>query len=376
MAVDKHQKLYGYNFKDDQQLQARWLERLQGKYIFPQKLVPEYTEGTLCKHGKQFSSSDENLYKESNNFVLYSELIEKMFDIPVYARRSVGPCKCLQRLDGTKFLVWNLGQGRFIDFTLLYSYMQKWANSGLQIFALWKSITNTALSCGISCSSEYNDLHRSICGIMNNLEMDFKSAFSCPTHGSSPAWVVSDGKNMGPLKRRVDHLKELDRESSDNNILAQSTTFKNRIFLNSKKERMLVCQLLTSELSMIDFAEVSDLTSANGLLIIELVRHILEKFPEGMPSCYKHFLANISKPTSVRGLLQVLTPEPLVYLEQYCKEELNLRDHRMQKQLQCIATNLPAIWPDLDSICNIENSEYLPKQVSEILLTILRMRYC
>jgi hypothetical protein len=37
----------------------------------------------------------------------------------------------------------------------------------------------------------------------------------------------SDGKNMGPLKKRVDHLKELVPEASDDNVLVQSTKHKN-----------------------------------------------------------------------------------------------------------------------------------------------------
>ena len=86
-----------------------------------------------------------------------------------------------------------------------------------------------------------------------------------------------------------------------------------------------------------DFAEISDMTSSNGLLVVELVRHVLERFPDEMPPCYKHFIGNVCKPTSVRGLLQVLTPEPLQYLEQYCKEELNLRIHSSQQQLHCIS---------------------------------------
>ena len=338
-------------------------------------MIAEYKEWLVCKHGVGFSMSDDNLYRESQNIVLYSELQETVFNIPVYARRSVGACRCLLRVDGTKYLIWNLGQGRFIDFTLLFSHLQKWVNSGLKIYALWKSILNTALSCGISCTLTYDDLHRSVCGFMNNLDIDFKRAFSCPTHGNSPTWVVSDGKNVGPLKRRVGHLKELDTETSDEKILVQSTKFKDRVFLDSKKERVIVCQLLTGELSMIDFAEISDMTSANGLLLIELVRHILEKFPEDMPSCFKHFIANVSKPTSVRGLLQVLSAEPLEYLEQYCKEELNIRTPSAQQQLQCIVSSLPAIWPDLDAMCNLENSEYLPKQVSNILLKLLKIRY-
>ena len=153
------------------------------------------------------------------------ELIEKVFNISVYARRSIGACRCLLRVDGTKYLIWNLGQGRFIDFTLLFSYLQKWINSGLKIYALWKSILNLALSCGISCTLTYDDLHRSVCGFMNNLDIDFKRAFSCPTLGSSPTWVVSDEK-----------------------FLVQSTKSKYRAFLSSKKERLSVCELLTGEL--------------------------------------------------------------------------------------------------------------------------------
>ena len=382
MPIDKHQKLYGYNFekitypfKNDPQFQLKWLDRLRGNYNFPAELIAEYNEDFKCKHGISFNSSDENLYRESVNFVLYSELIETVFYIPVFGRRSLGPCLCLQRVDGTKYLMWNLGQGRFVNFTLLHTYLHKWIDSGLKIFAMWKSITNGALSAGLSCSLQYNDLHRSICGFMSNLDLDFKAAFSCPTHGNSPVWIVSDGKNMGPLKKRVDHLKELVPEASDDNVLVQITTHKNRVFLSSKKERSIVCQVLTGDVTMQDFAEISDMTSSNGLLIIEIARHILETFPEGMPACYRHFLANVCKPTSVRGLLQVLSSEPLLYLEQFCKEELNLHAHSSQRQLKCVAASLPAVWPDLNRICNLTNSEFLPKEVSTVVLKLLSIRY-
>ena len=78
---------------------------------------------------------------------------------------------------------------------------KKWSNSGLKIFVLWKSIVNSALSAGLSCTLEYDDLHRSVCGFVNNAHMDFRKVFSCPDHGTSPEWIVSDGKNMGPLKK-------------------------------------------------------------------------------------------------------------------------------------------------------------------------------
>ena len=364
-----------YPIKDDPEFQLLYLDRLKGNHNFPPMMIAECEDGQTCVHDRPFCSSNENLHRESSNLVLYTELSEQVFDIPVYARRTVGPCKCLKRVDGTKFLIWNLGQGRFVDYTFLYSYLQKWVNSGLKIFALWKSVRDSSLFAGISCTLTYKDLHRSICGFFNNLEIDFKTAFSCPVHGVSPKWIVSDGKNLGPLKRRVEHLKELEPEAADDRILIQSTKSKDRVFLTSKPERMLICQLLTEELSMVDFAEISEITSSNGLLLVELVRHILQKFPDEMPSCYKNFLGNVSKPTSVRGLLQVLSPQPLEYLEQYCREQLDLRLHTSQQQLQCIAHSFPAIWPDLDTMGNLENSNYLPKSVSNIILRLLHIRY-
>ena len=192
----------------------------------------------------------------------------------------------------------------------------------MTIYAFWKSFKNKALTCGLSFTLTYKDLHRSISGFMNNLDIDFKKAFSCPRHGNSPKCVVSDGKSLGPLKRRVDHLQELCKEESDDRVLQQSTQSKKRVFLTSKKERAAVCQILTGDISMQDFCEVSEITSDNGRLIMDMVRHILQTFPDEMPSSYKHFIANVCKPTSVRGLLQVLTSEPLEFLEQFCKRQL------------------------------------------------------
>ena len=148
---------------------------MQGRQILPDVLIPEYNEEMKCSvHDRAFLASTDKLHKESQNIIVYTEMCEKMYDIPVYARQSVGPCKCLQRFDGTKLLLWYLGKGRFIEFTLLYAYMHKWIHSGITIYALWKSIVNTALSCGISSTLTYSDLHRAITGFFNNLEIDLQ----------------------------------------------------------------------------------------------------------------------------------------------------------------------------------------------------------
>ena len=108
-----------------------------------------------------------------------------------------------------------------------------------------------------------------------------------------------------PLKKRVAHLKELLPEEEDDKILGQSTKFKDRVFISTKSERDNVCQLLSGNVTMQDFSETAEMRSENGQLIIEVVRHILENFPEEMPRSYRKFLQNVSSPASVRGLLKV-----------------------------------------------------------------------
>ena len=90
--------------------------------------------------------------------------------------------------------------------------------------------------------------------------------------------------------------------------------------------------------------------------------------------CYRSFIANISKPTSVRGLLPVLSNEPLAFLADYCRRQLNLRDHSEQQKLSAVMSSLPALWPDLDAICNHEKCVFLPIPVSTIVLRILQIR--
>ena len=81
LPIDKHQKLYGHNFehitypfKNDVNLQEKWLDRIRGNYNLPEMLIPEYIESMKCKHGSQFKSNNDNLYRESTNFLLHSEL--------------------------------------------------------------------------------------------------------------------------------------------------------------------------------------------------------------------------------------------------------------------------------------------------------------
>ena len=245
----------------------------------------------------------------------------------------------------------------------------------MSMYALYRSIVDGAESCGISCSLTYSDIHRSVSGFFVNLVFDVQRAFSCPTHGTSPHWIVADGKACGPLKRRVEHVKELDIAENDDSVLSQSTAYKDRIFLNIKKERDVVCQLVSGDITMEAFISSEEITSVNGQLVKNVVSHISEKFPMKIPEPYVAFLSNISKNSSVRGLMQVNNLENLEILAEYCREDLDLRIIRNKDKLTSLMKTFPALWPIMDSICSLEKTKFLPLPVSRVILSMLKIRW-
>ena len=382
LPKNEHRKLYGHNFAkipypihEDKEFQEKWLKRLKGEFDIPSVLKPEYVEGETCLHKRPFDETDDNLVKVSSNIKVYHQLGEEIIESSVFARPTIGNfCLCTMNVDGTPYLIWNLGKGRFIDYRLLYSNLQLWCEGGTKMYQMWKAIRNTTRQSNIICTLKYSDIHRSFTEFVNNIEMDWVRAFSCPVEGNSPKFMVFDGKNVGPLLRKVEHLTELISAPTDSTVLQKSTKPKQRVFLTKKSEIKFIVNLLTEKTSMQTFVETAEITSANGLLIIDLVRHILVNFHTNMPAPYKHLIENISKPTSARALLQTLSDEPLQYLKQYCNQELNLRSPQSQQQLKSIEDSFPAIWPDLDKICHLEDQLYLPRALSAIILKLLDIR--
>ena len=314
------------------------------------------------------------MIKESSSVCVYNDIGERHFDANVYVRPTVGPCKCLKRFDGHPLLLWHLGKGRFVDYTLLHGYVHKWCLSGLSMSALHQSIVCAANSHGVPCSLTYVDVHKSVCGFVNNLSFDEKKAFSCPDHGRSPTFIVSDGKSLGPLKRKVDHLKELDVSETDTTIWNQSTKYEDRTFITVKKERAEICKLLTGDIDMEQFLTSELISTENGLLIRRLIRYINSKHPLKIPDCYIIFISNVSKNSSVRSLFQVLDMSTLAYLRDFCLEKLDVRKIENGDKMSRMKLELPAIWPSLDAICDKEQSSYLPKIVSTIVLRLLAFR--
>ena len=67
------------------------------------------------------------------------------------------------------------------------------------------------------------------------------------------------------------------------------------------------------------FVEMANISSPNGLMVIEIVCHIIMIFSKELPNCYKNITANICKSTSVQGFLQILSEEAMETLAEYFK---------------------------------------------------------
>ena len=109
-------RMYGYNFEDiiypfsdSAEQQECWMERIAGLVNIPSRLEPAAEIGSKCKHNSIYDNRSEALITESRTVCLYNDLGERIFKSEVFARPTLGPCKCLKRFDGHSLLIWHLG---------------------------------------------------------------------------------------------------------------------------------------------------------------------------------------------------------------------------------------------------------------------------
>ena len=372
-------KLCGYNytkiifpFKKCPNMKKVWQERMQHVYNIPPILIPPYDPSLVCEHGHLFDSNDDNLVTDSNNVVIINENGEMILESKVMLRKALGNCRDTHKYDGHPLLLWHLGSGRFVNYTLLSNYLHNFVNDGLSIKAMFESIKDNSEAYGVTSSVVYSNIHRATIGFFRNLQFDDKYAFSCPNHGVNPKWIVADGKNIGPTKSKCKNLNELDCNPDDTEVLSQSTTNKDRTFLSNKIERSLVCSLFGNQINLDDFIQSPDITSENGILIRDLIEFI--DGPEEIALPYKRFIKNVCKPSSVRGLLQVTNFMPIEYLGLFCRNELDIKNLNNLDKLRVVSKELPVFWPMLNDICDLETSAFLPPAVSQIVLKMLDIR--
>ena len=185
---------------------------------------------------------------------------------------------------------------------------------------------------------------------------------------------MADGKSDGPTKRKVQHLKELGTADDDTGCLSQGSHHKDRIFLDVYGERQAICAVLTESTGIDDFLTEPGIESETGRMVLALIDRIFKTWGEEMPKQYKRFIANICKQTSVAGFLQVTSNLPLNYLELFCHKTLDLRSVDEIEKLDFMQKQLPAFWPMLTNLLDLEGTKYLPTDIKCIVLKLIDIR--
>ena len=380
LPSNHHHKKHGYNqtkmmypIKRCKELQRKFLYRMEGLFNLPEKIVPQMRDHETCPHGNAYLPDDEKLKMMSPNLTVYTENGDKVFAIPTYGRPTDGDCLCFDQEDTHDVLLWNLGSGQLVDYLFLHNHIHRMVKSGIAMNASYDAMKSSLSNIGVKTSLSYQQFVRACTGYVKMIEFR-KEDFLCSNCGPSPKYVVCDGKTDGPTKRKVEHLHELDSADHDDSCLCQGSFFEDRVFLAEKSERALVCQLLTDVVSFEEFVESEAISSPNGRLVVDLVERLSLCWPEEIPKSYKRLLGNICKISSVAGFLQVSSQEPLELLKQFCNESLDVRSAANSEMQKRIAEEMPALWPNVIDVLNLENSKYLPDKVSAIILKLIEIR--
>ena len=93
-----------------------------------------------------------------------------------------------------------------------------------------------------------------------------------------------------------------------------------------------------------------------------------------LPECYVKILSEVSKNIAAAGILQPTRNETIKYLRQYCLREIDIRENSNQAILKLLSSELPAIFPTLLEIVSFEESDFLPRDLSQIILKLILIR--
>ena len=382
--IDEYVKKYGHNtstvlypFNMNPDSQEVWLARLQGRYDLPDNIKPLYIEGSVCSlHGNPYDPDDENLIKQTKNVMIYSETSEMVHNTQTFGRPTIDKnCRCIQEADTNNLLLWHLGKGKMVDYLFLSCFVHNMRTNGVSKSGLLSARKERLNSIGVQTTLTQQDFSRACSGFVAKLVFhpDLKT-FSCPKCGTTPEYLVADGKSNGPTKRKIEHIKEFSAADDDHNILRQGSKFKDRIFLVSNQERQEICSVLTEAMTMQDFLGGHNITSHNGRMIFEIIERIAGVWNGEIKKPYRQFISNVCKKTSVAGLIQVTHASPLNYLESFCNEELDVRCVGEIEKLELLQREMPALWPILTRILDLEGTKYLPRDVSRVVLILLHIR--
>ena len=346
-------------------------------FCFPTELVPEYSENIRCGCGKN------NLFKESvflvKTFVtVFDERGEHRHNCNLYARKTVSGCKCEYHYDGAPIMMYHIREGKFIDYVTLNSFIIQYVNCGITCYGFHKSIRDSCRAIGSQFSISYEAFNQACDGFVYLMKYDEEEAFSCSNCGTSPAFFVGDGKmDCAPLRRKLNDLgvKEFGPSEGDKNILMQGSKNADRLFIARKKERDFITSFLTDSINIQEFLEKSEsaLMSDNSKKIIEIVKRFSDK--EKLPEAYRTFLSEVTKNSPVAGFLQITDRRALQSLREYCVRNLNLRDISNLEVMKLVQRQMPILWGLILNISRVENSEWLPRDISAVIIELLKIRH-
>ena len=389
VPLSKHYQDYGCNLEKikypySENMSNQFFERMQGEtnaYNLPLRLVPELNPryDKCSKHQNKFSSDESDLIMVSKNTIVHSVLSDKVFDVPVFARKTLATpgtrgCECLLQVDGNKWLLWHDRKGRMVDYEFLNFYLH-FKVKGKGIYEAWTSRVESLGANNYESTLTYKSFQRACLGFEGRLEFP-ADVFVCNDCTLDCKYLVFDAKVIGPNKHKLDHLHEEDDEDDnhieDEDTLKQSTYFKGRVFLSSAKERALVLQLVSGEIDMMSFLS-SEIKSRNGNLAKDVIENIEENFLI-LPDEYSRLIKNICKPYSVSSLIQVTSEETLTILKKFCDRELDLLAAQNRRLLRKVQQQMPPFWDCLSQILKLENAKFLPWQLKRIVLELIAIR--
>lgn len=114
--------------------------------------------------------------------------------------------------------------------------------------------------------------------------------------------------------------------------MSQGSRHQDRVFISSLKERQVVTQLLTEDITVEEFLNSPELRSDNINLIKVLVREVSGRYRGELPAEYQKFILNVCKGSSARALFQCTRQgkDVLQNLKEFCLQHLEILDIRNQ----------------------------------------------
>ena len=322
----------------------------------------------VCRHGNRYVP--HRRVRISQNIIIFKESGETVQNIRTYGIKT-SVCSCVLQADTTDILLWNLGGGEFVDFLFLHKTIHN-IPKGISIHGSFSARQEALKSLGINSQLTSTKFNKSVVGYASAVSLN-PSVFLCPDCGESPKYLCCDGKMTGPTKKKILHLDNHDWDEEDLRVLNQGSLFKNRVFLRTYRERSFLLKLLRNVISLEESIASPEWNSDNGQLIFNLLSRLNNTFGE-IPPQYEKLLENLGVETPISGWLQVLSNEPLLYLNQFCQQEIDLRDSSERQKLTLVVKELPALWPLLMNILHIENSHFLPEDVANIVSEVIKIR--